>query len=222
MVTKQDAKATKIKNEGTSGEKDVRKDDDQEDVPKGLQETSLKTKAGTARRTQEKTLGTPVGPKDIDNAAMMMFGIKGIVSDCETLGAGPGGSVVIKSQEPPLTTKCLRYLWNNTNSDRDKYNEDRSRQSLLPNTYERIADRWSGLRPDEPAATTYPFRTCTLRGSEHPDNPATKTIAWGSKTIQEAQALMNNIHKAANYGTGEDQKTGLTMCYGIAAPAAPA
>ena len=65
----------KGKNEGTDPEKlkgskklnpEVPKDDDKDDVPRGLKETSLKTKAGTARRTQEKALGTPLPEEDDD------------------------------------------------------------------------------------------------------------------------------------------------------------
>ena len=67
--------ATTGKNEGTNQEKlkrskklnpEVPKDDDEDDVPKGFKETSLKTKAGTARRTQERALGTPLPEEDDD------------------------------------------------------------------------------------------------------------------------------------------------------------
>ena len=66
MVT-QVAKATKEKNEGTSGEKDVPRDDDKDDVLKGLKQTSLRTKAGTARRTRDEALGTPLPEEDGDD-----------------------------------------------------------------------------------------------------------------------------------------------------------
>ena len=40
--------------EGNSGENNVPKDDDEDDVPKGQKEKSLKTKAGTVKRSGSK------------------------------------------------------------------------------------------------------------------------------------------------------------------------
>jgi hypothetical protein len=180
--------------------------------PNGVVTKTLDSTDGTVKLNASTT-----AIDRVNNAAMMMFGIKGVISPCESLGAGPGGSIVIKPKTAPLDNTCLTYLWNNANSDRDRGDEDKTRSSLLPNTYETIADRWSGLRLDEPAPSTYPFRTCTDRGSEYPLS-STATLPWSTYSIQAAQTAMNTIYKSANYGTGAEQKTGLRNCYGINLP----
>ena len=56
-------------NEGTSGGKDVPKDDDEDDVPKGQKEKSLKMKAGTARRSGSKAYDdTPLPEGDDEDS----------------------------------------------------------------------------------------------------------------------------------------------------------
>jgi len=189
----------------------------------GVNTGNFVTSTLDAATNMPKNYATISREETINNAAMMMFGMKGIISPCESLGPGPGGSIVIKSKTAPLDNTCLTYLWNNTDSDRDRYDEDRSRDTLLPNTYERIADRFSGLRAGEPATNasgSARFRTCTEQGSEYPGNSG-KTLPWNTYSIQTAQSQMNLIHKVANYaGVGSaDQKVGLKMCYGIESPA---
>ena len=66
------AMVRKVKNgeiEGNSGEKNVPKDDDEDDAPKGQKEKSLKMKAGTARRSGSKAYDdTPLPEGDDEDS----------------------------------------------------------------------------------------------------------------------------------------------------------
>lgn len=166
--------------------------------------------------TKGKVNGRVASAQQINEASMALFGFN-LASACETVVEKDDGSVGMVPIAPPLTTECLQYLWENTGTDRDRGDEDRTRKTTLQNTYTSIADRWSGLRAGESSAAkraAHPFQTCQPKGTEYPLNP-NKTINWSAMTVAEAQDGYNTIYKNANYGSGDVQAQGLAQCYGV-------
>ena len=164
----------------------------------------------------------------INQASVAMFGFE-VGSPCETVVEGENG-MGFTPKTAPLDAGCLNYLWNNTGNARTRGNEDRTRSSLLPNTYTSIADRYSGLVRGENVdakVNQYPFRTCLPTGTMSPVN-ANGSPNWTAMNLVQGQgvaAVLNTydlIHRTANYSTGNGtdaataaQSDALAKCYGV-------
>jgi hypothetical protein len=165
---------------------------------------------------------------EINDAAMKMFGFE-IVSPCEDILENERGEIGLTPKMGGVDADCLDYLWTNTGNDRDRGNEDKSRNTTLKNTYTSIFNRYSGLRTNEGTKAEVeaaPFAACQRSGTLAPKDSkgAMKAAAvleankLGS--IPAIQDFYNSIHKTANYmgkveGSKEAHEAALLQCYGI-------
>lgn len=174
---------------------------------------------------------------EINDAAMKMFGFE-IVSPCEDIQEDSDGNIQLIAKTGAVDADCLDYLWKNTGNDRDRGREDRSRRTMIKNTYTSISDRYSGLRSSEgskKARDAAPFTTCKSSGSMAPINEVGKinmaavNAANAKGSIPAIQDFYDTIHKAANYKGGSQltesdddpasgkigHTTAIDYCYGI-------
>lgn len=189
----------------------------------------------TLATTGRDATGNKVGGTDskarkqaINNASQLMFGFD-ITTPCEDVSEDNAGNIVITPKTGALDADCLDYLWMNTNSDRDRGDEDVSRNTSIKNTYTTIGARFSGLRSTESDAKTreqFPFQTCQRKGSMAPLQPngninvAAMNMANSKGSIQAVQNFYNGIHKAANELGGsvanmDAHADAVQKCYGV-------
>ncbi len=193
---------------------------------------NLYTLATTGRDASGQRVGgenAKARAQAINNAAQLLFGFD-ITTPCEDISEDSAGNIVISPKKGAVDADCLDYLWMNTNSDRDRGDEDRSRNTTIKNTYTTIGARFSGLRSSESIAATrekFPFQTCQRTGKMAPIAPngqintVAMNLANSKGSIQAIQNFYDDIHKAAN-NLGGNQKTmdqheqAMEQCYGIA------
>lgn len=171
----------------------------------------------------------------VNTAAQYMFGFD-VTSPCEDVEEDAQGTIIIVPRKGGLDADCLQWLWQNTGSDRDRYNEDPTRFAAprkggVYNTYTTIADRFSGLRNHEGTPNkreASPFQTCQATGTMAPidkqGKPNAKNIALANTKggINQVQWWYDTIHKAANYGGGSKDPGAMAnhaeyvaQCYGM-------
>jgi hypothetical protein len=171
----------------------------------------------------------------VNTAAQLMFGFD-VTSPCEDVEEDAQGTIIIVPRKGGLDADCLQWLWQNTGSDKDRYNEDPTRFAAphkggIYNTYTTIADRYSGLRNGEGTPKkreASPFQTCQATGTMAPvdsrGQPNAKNIALANTKggINAVQQWYDSIHKMANYGGGSKDATAMTkhadyvaQCYGM-------
>ena len=181
-----------------------------------------------ARTGRDSDGNTPKGsPADrakiINDASQKLYGFD-IATPCEEIVESDSGDIQLRPKNTPLTSECLNYLWLNTNSDKDRYNETRT-GSTVRNTYIAIGDRFSGLMNSEGTQSDrdkYPFQACQLNGSLAPvqngqRNLANMAAANAKGSVQAVQDFYNSVHKTANYSSvPADQTLALQQCYGVA------
>lgn len=181
--------------------------------------------ATTGRDADGKRAGTDAKSRAaaINQAAQLMFGFD-ITTPCEDIAEDAQGNIVVVPRTGALDADCLDYLWMNTGNDRDRGFEDRTRKSVLQNTYTTIADRFSGLRSNEGSQTsraTYPFQACQRTGSKAPIrangavNPEAVREANAKGALGAIQDWYNSIHKTANYAGGATAEAAIEACYGV-------
>ena len=173
-------------------------------------------------------------PKDINDAAMKMFGIT-LLGPCDSLERSENTFTVKRSSTGPFSAKCLDYIYRNAPNDSDN-NLDPS----LP--YTPIRDHYSGLLNSEGTSTLrkdYPFRTCQAKGALAPIHPnglsneeAIKRANYadydksgkltGPRTYDQVRAFYNATYQAANANSTSTnvldiaaQKKAIMDCYGI-------
>lgn len=158
----------------------------------------------------------------INDASQKLYGFD-IASPCEEIVDTESGEIRLVAKNTPLTSECLNYLWLNTNSDRDRYNEERT-GSTLGNTYISIGDRFSGLMNSEgtqDARDKYPFQACQLKGSLSPlqdgkPNLPNMSLANAKGSVKGVQDFYNSVFKTANYSkVPTDQTLAMQQCYGV-------
>ena len=185
--------------------------------------------------TGRDATGNKVGGTDakaraqaINNAAQLMFGFD-ITTPCEDVSEDSVGNITIAPKKGALDAGCLDYLWMNANSDRDRGNEDRSRNTSIKNTYTTIGARFSGLRSTEGNTKTreqFPFQTCQRVGSIAPIKPngvinvAAMNTANSKGSVQAVQDFYDGIHKRANLTGGipafmDSHSDAVQQCYGV-------
>ena len=191
----------------------------------------LYTIASTGKRTDGTLVtGTPMEVwTTINNASNLMFG-KNMASPCEKFQADANGNIQIITQSGSnINSLCLDYLWANTGSNFSKGENDADR--LVKNTYEKIGQRYSGIRNGEgppSLQTTNRFETCQRVGEMAPinqngdENPNAIKLAQANKTVAGIQSYYNKIYQNANAPvSGTDpvqmmtQKSAISQCYGV-------
>jgi len=186
--------------------------------------------------------GNKVGKDDkkayaiaINTAAQLMFGFD-ISTPCEDIVEDFMGNIVIVPKKGTLDSFCLQWLWQNTGTDRDRFNEDPSRfeaprKGGVRNTYTSIGDRYSGLRYSEATfkqREKSPFQTCQPKGTASPvdanGKPNEHNIGLANRKggINQIQEWYDSLHKWANYGGySKDPEVmklhadAVAACYGI-------
>jgi hypothetical protein len=170
--------------------------------------------------------------KAINTAAQLLFGFD-ITTPCEDVQEDKQGNIVIVPKTPPVDKKCLKWLWQNTGSDKDRNQTDPTRTTAphkggILNTYTTIKDRYSGLRngeatPKQRAAA--PFQTCTMDGTSAPKTAAAINAAnakAGTNGLKGIQDWFDTFYKDANANGGSTDKDKIAAhakavqkCYGI-------
>lgn len=171
----------------------------------------------------------------INLAAQLMFGFD-ITTPCEDVQQDKQGNIVIVPKTGNLDSFCLQWLWQNTGSDKDRYQEDGTRfapphKGGIRNTYTTINDRYSGLRNGEATIkqrAAAPFQACQPRGSAAPvdanGKPNAHNIALANSKgdIDKVQAWYDSLHKSANYSGGSKDVDAMSkhadavvQCYGL-------
>lgn len=182
----------------------------------------------TIATTGRNNTGAKMSVAQINDASQKMFGYD-IATPCEDVSEDSSGRIVLTPKTGGIGVDCLNYLWNNTNSDRDRGSEDPARRGTIRNTYTTIADRFSGLRNNEgstDARSRFPFRACQSDGTMAPiradgtENTQAINTALSKGSIDAIQNFYNSIHKNANYaggGNGMDAEhaAAVNQCYGI-------
>ena len=180
--------------------------------------------------TGRDAAGNKVGGNDartrtneINKASQALFGFD-VATPCEDVAEDATGKLLLVPKSLPLDSWCLDYLWLNTNSDRDRGNEEGGRLSNLRNTYTSIADRYSGLRNNEgnkQAREAAPFQTCQRTGAYAPinadGNPNPEAIRYFNSmgSVEKIQAFMDSVHKGANYTNPDAAKDEISKDFGI-------
>ena len=187
----------------------------------------------TIATTGKNNSGVKQTMAQINDASQKMFGFD-IGSPCEDINESDAGFLSIVPKKAPIDADCLNYLWLNTGNSRDRGNEDLSRKTRLQNTYQTIQDRYSGLRDGEgtpEARQATPFNACNSKGTLAPMN-SQGAVNYGAitevnkivKSVPQAQDYYNQVHKTANYASGNGgtndantllQAAALKKCYGV-------
>ena len=164
----------------------------------------------------------------INQAAQNMFGFD-LTTPCEDIVEDATGNMTIVPKSSPFNADCLDFLWMNTGNERERGNEDRTRNTAISNTYSTLYDRYSGLRSKEGSADKrkqYPFQACQRSGSKAPigadgkPNDAAISEANGKGDMGKIQNWYNEIHLRANYTNPSEvnnpiHKSYMSQCYGV-------
>lgn len=164
----------------------------------------------------------------INAAAQSMFGFD-LTTPCEDVVEDATGNMAVVPKSSPFNADCLDFLWMNTGNERERGNEDRTRNTSMSNTYTSLLDRYSGLRSGEGSIDkrkAHPFQACQRSGTKAPigsdgkPNTAAITEANGKGSMEKIQNWYNSIHIQANYlPTGEAynpiHKEFMKQCYGV-------
>jgi hypothetical protein len=192
--------------------------------------STLYTTATKGRDSMGNRVGTNSvdRAKKINEAAQLMFGFD-LSTPCEDIIEDAAGNMQIVAKSGPYKADCLDFLWMNTGNDRQRGDEDRSRNTSISNTYTSLWDRYSGLRSNEGSVdkrTKHPFQACQRNGSKAPinaegkQNAAAISEANAKGNIQAIQNWYNQIHNNANFLPTSSQnnnahKEFMKQCYGI-------
>jgi hypothetical protein len=139
------------------------------------------------------------------------------------------GDMTIVTKSSPYNADCLDFLWMNAGNERERGNEDLTRNTSIKNTYTTLYDRYSGLRSKEGSADkrkTYPFQACQRSGTKAPigvnGKPNSVTIAEANSkgNMINIQNWYNDIHLRANYTNPSElnnptHKANMSACYGM-------
>jgi hypothetical protein len=172
--------------------------------------------------------GNRVDLAKINDAAQKLFGFD-LTTPCESIAEDASGNLVIRPKSSPYSSDCLDFLWMNTGNERERGNEDMTRNTAIKNTYTTLYDRYSGLRSKEGSADKrkqYPFQACQRSGSKAPisidgkPNNAAIMEANSKGSIEKIQNWYNEIHLRANYTNPSEvnntlHKSYMDQCYGI-------
>jgi hypothetical protein len=164
----------------------------------------------------------------INEAAQKMFGFD-IATPCEDITEDAAGNMVLVQKTGFLNADCLDYLWMNTGNERERGNEDRTRNTSISNTYTTLWDRYSGLRSNEGSAakrSQHPFQACQRTGSKAPigadgkPNISAISEANAKGDMKAIQNWYNDIHINANYmnpskDNNPRHKEFMKQCYGV-------
>ena len=174
----------------------------------------------------------------INTAAQLLFGFD-ITTPCEDVQEDKQGNIVIVPKTPPVDQKCLKWLWQNTGSDKNMDETDPARKAAphkggILNTYRTIKDRYSGLRNEEATPKqrkASPFQACTMQGTMAPTTKAAMNKVNSQKygegankfnSINAIQTTYDFYHYQANYlpdssdpDTMAKKEKAIERCYGI-------
>jgi hypothetical protein len=164
----------------------------------------------------------------INAAAQKMFGFD-LTTPCEDIVEDATGNMAVIPKSSPYNADCLDFLWMNTGNERERGNEDRTRDTAIKNTYTTLWDRYSGLRSKEGSAEkrkAHPFQACQRTGNKAPigadgkPNSAAIAEANGKGGMDKIQNWYNEIHLRANYTNPSEvnnpiHKSYMSQCYGV-------
>lgn len=164
----------------------------------------------------------------INEAAQKLFGFD-LTTPCEDIVEDATGNMSIVPKSSPYNADCLDFLWMNTGNERERGNEDLTRNTSIKNTYTTLYDRYSGLRSKEGSTDkrkAYPFQACQRTGNKAPmgadgkPNSAAIAEANSKGTMDKIQNWYNEIHLRANYTNPSEvnnpiHKSYMSQCYGV-------
>ena len=161
----------------------------------------------------------------VNDASQLMFGFD-ISTPCEDISEDKFGNIVLSPKQGIKDADCLDWLWRNTGSEDDRFQNDGSRN--IKNTYESIGQRFSGLKNGEGSKelrNEFPFQTCQRTGSISPigingsPNKAAIDLANSKGDISAIQRFYNGIFQLANNptskGSSKSQTYAVNQCYGV-------